>query len=381
MNKIISFLLFLVLISCTNKSSFKVTVTNPSSFDRTNEIVELPLTSIILKMQDKDFIITDMNDKQIPYQKTFDNKIIFPVSVTANNKVTYTIKEGIPEKYTPLVYGQQYPERLDDIAWENDRIAFRTYGPALQATGEKAYGFDVWVKRVPDLVVKERYRKELEDKISYHTDHGDGLDYYKVGPTLGAGTPALLVNDTIAYPYCYKTFEIVDNGPLRFTVKLTYNPLTINDNRSVVEHRTISLDAGTQMNKVTVFYKGLTEALPVVAGIVLHEPSDELVASKEEGYIAYADPADPENGQTYLGAAFPTPLKDAKAVYFSDEEKKERGANGHVLGIADYKPGSEFVYYCGAGWSKWGFETPTDWFAYVKRFSAQLKEPLKVVYE
>lgn len=381
MNKTISFLLLLVLIGCTNKNSFKVTVANPSSFDRTNEIVELPLTGIILKMQDKDFIITDANDKQIPYQKTFDNKVIFPVNITANNKVTYTIKEGSPEPYAPVVFGKLYPERVDDIAWENDRIAFRTYGPALQATGEKAYGFDIWVKRVPELVVKERYRKELEDKISYHTDHGNGLDYYKVGPTLGAGAPALIVNDSIAYPYCYKTFEIVDNGPLRFTVKLTYNPLTINENNSVIEHRTISLDAGTQMNKVTVFYKNLTESLPVAAGIVLHEPSDEFVVSKDGGYIAYADPADPENGQTYIGAAFPLALNEAKAVYFSDKEKAERGANGHILGIADYKPGSEFVYYFGAGWNKWGFETPADWFSYVKAFSTQLKEPLEVSYE
>jgi len=30
------------------------------------------------------------------------------------------------------------------VAWENDRIAFRTYGPALQATGEKAVGYDIW---------------------------------------------------------------------------------------------------------------------------------------------------------------------------------------------------------------------------------------------
>ena len=191
----------------------------------------------------------------------------------------------------------------------------------------------------------------------------------------------LLVNDTIAYPYCYKTYEILDNGPLRFTVKLTYNPLTINGNNQVIEHRTISLDAGSQLNKAIISYENLTETLPVAAGIVLHEPSEEFVANKEDGYIAYADPADPENGQTYLGAVFTNTLQDAKAVYFSDKEKTERGANGHVLGITEYNPGSQFVYYFGAGWSKWGFETPADWFDYVKTFSAQLKEPLEVTYE
>lgn len=381
MNKIAGLLSLLILVGCTSKNAVKLTVSNESSFDRTNEIVELPYPALSIKMQDKSFIIVDPDGKQIPYQITSNQMLIFPANVTANNKVTYTIKEGTPMEYTSLVYGQKYPERVDDIAWENDRIAFRTYGPALQASGEKAYGYDVWVKRVPELVVKERYRKELEDKISYHNDNGNGLDYYKVGPTLGAGASALLVNDSIVYPYCYKTYEVLDNGPLRFTVKLTYNPLTINGNDLVIEHRTISLDAGSQLNKASISYENLTETLPVVAGIVLHEPSEELVANKDEGYIAYADPADPANGQTYLGAVFTHTLQDAKAVYFSDKEKAERGANGHILGIAEYKPGSEFVYYFGAGWNKWGFETPADWFDYVKTFSAQLKEPLKITYE
>lgn len=381
MSRIASLLLLIVLAGCTSKNSFNVTVTNPSSFDRTNEIVELPYPAVSMKLQDKSFIITDAEGKQIPYQITYDQKLIFPANITANNKVTYIVKEGTPEVYASLVYGQLYPERVDDIAWENDRIAFRTYGPALQATGEKAYGFDVWVKRVPELVVKERYRKELEDGISYHADHGNGLDYYKVGPTLGAGTPALIANDSIVYPYCYKTFEIVDNGPLRFTVKLTYNPLTINNNSSVIEHRTVSLDAGSQLNKISVSYENLNETLPVVAGIVLHEPSEEFIADKDGGYIAYADPKDPENGQTYLGAAFPAQLQDAKPVVFSDKEKAERGANGHILAFSEYKPGSNFIYYAGAGWSKWGFETPQDWFEYVKLFSLQLKEPLEVSYK
>lgn len=382
MSKLIHFsLVFLCLVGCTHKSTLKIVVSNPSSFDRSQEIIELPNTVVTLKMQDKSFIVTDVNKKQIPYQITYDNKLIFPVHIPANGQVTYIITEGQPETYQAVAYGKQYPERVDDIAWENDRIAFRTYGPALQASGEKAYGFDVWVKRVPELVVQERYRKELEDGISYHVDNGNGLDYYKVGPTLGAGTPALFVNDTLAYPYCYKSYEILDNGPLRFTVRLDYHPLTINGNSSVIEHRTISLDAGSQLNKITVSYENLDETLPVAVGIVLHEPSDEYMADKENGWIAYADPKEPENGQTYLGAVFPMPLLEAKTMLFTETEKKERGANGHLLAFSEYKPGSEFTYYSGAGWSKWGFETPADWFDYVRSFRTQIQEPLEVAYQ
>ena len=64
---------------------------------------------------------------------------------------------------------------------------------------------------------------ELQRAISYHIDHGYGMDCYAVGPTLGCGTAALMQGDTIIYPYCYRTQEILDNGPLRFTVKLEFD--------------------------------------------------------------------------------------------------------------------------------------------------------------
>lgn len=67
----------------------------------------------------------------------------------------------------------------------------------------------------------------LLKELSYHIDHGHGMDCYAVGPTLGAGVAALMVDDSIIYPWCYKSQEILDNGPLRFTVRLEFNPLTV----------------------------------------------------------------------------------------------------------------------------------------------------------
>ena len=49
------------------------------------------------------------------------------------------------------------------------------------------------------------------------------MDCYTVGPTLGGGANALLNADgSLFMPLCYKTFKILDQGPLRFTVELTY---------------------------------------------------------------------------------------------------------------------------------------------------------------
>ncbi len=399
MKKIISLFLAATAFACTQEQSVDVTVTNPSAIDRSKEVTEISMDAIA-KLNGESFIISDNNGTQVPYQITYDKKIIFPVDVNANSSVTYKIKPGTPEAFSTVACGKFYPERVDDIAWENDRIAFRTYGPALQATGEQAFGYDIWTKCVSEPVVDMRYKTELDpesrakiaelrktdkkaaqelaNSISYHIDHGNGLDYYKVGPTLGAGTSALLSNDSIVYPYCYKDYEILDNGPLRFTVKLVYNPLNVKENDNIIETRILSLDAGSQLNKITLTFANLNEATPLVTGIVLHEPSTDYQADAANGYIAYADPEDPTNGQIYIGAVFPEKLSDAKAVNFSDAEKKQRGADGHVLAYATYAPGSEYTYYTGAGWSKWGFKNSAEWFKYIQDFAQKVKQPLQV---
>ncbi|MDH6534017.1 DUF4861 domain-containing protein [Parabacteroides sp. 52] len=407
MKKILGLFFLAAAFACTESKNVEITVNNPLEMNRENEVVELSpdaLSSIQAKYGDQ-FLITDAKGTEIAYQLTYDNKLIFPVSVGAKSSTVYTVVSGTPKAYSTISCGKFYPERVDDIAWENDRVAFRTYGPALQATGERAFGYDIWTKSVSHPVVEARYHKELNpetrakiaelrktdpkaarelaNSVSYHFDHGDGLDYYSVGPTLGGGTSALMTDDSIVYPYCYKTYEILDNGPLRFTVKLVYNPLTVKENDNVIETRLLSLDAGTQLNKVVLNYENLTETTPIATGIVIHEPSDVYQADATKGYIAYADPIHPENGQIYAGAVVPQiqTLKEAKAVYFSEEEKKDRKANGHVLAISDYTPGNAYTYYFGGGWSKWGFATPEDWFVYMQTAAEKINNPLTVTIQ
>lgn len=140
---------------------------------------------------------------------------------------------------------------------------------------------------------------------------------------MGAGVAALMVNDTIIYPWCYKNQEILDNGPLRFTVKLEFTPLTVKGDSTVVETRLITLDAGSHLNKTAVSYSNLKETLPIVAGIVLHEPDGAVVADAANGYITYVDPTTgPDNGKIFMGAAVPAVVKDAKP-YFSPRRKRK----------------------------------------------------------
>lgn len=404
MKKVIYLVLIGLIFACGDKKGTVVSISNTSDVERNNEVIEVDFDKLADLFEKGKFVITNSKGAEIAHQITYDNKLIFPVTVKAYEVVNYYIKAGTPSEYKTIVYGKHYPERLDDIAWENDRIAFRTYGPALQATGERAFGYDIWVKRVSELVVEQRYATELNpetqakikelrktnpqaaqelyNSVSYHIDHGNGLDYYAVGPTLGAGASALLDSQgAIVYPYCYKAYEIVDNGPLRFSVKLTYNPLTVNDNTGITETRLISLDAGSQLNKISIRFDNLLQNTPVATGIALHEPSEEYVLETTNGFIAYADPADDTNGQTYVGAVFPDKTDSTQVIYFPEKEKKERKANGHIVAVSNYKPGSTYTYYAGGGWNKWGFENHIEWFNYIKNYAKKVREPLSVTIQ
>lgn len=396
----------LFCFACNDSRTVTVTVTNPLAMERSNEMVEVSMETVTDRLGLADtaqIVVLNADGQQVPYQITYDGKVIFPAAIAAGGTATYTIQTGTPEAFDVKACGRCYPERMDDMAWENDLVAFRAYGPALQAKGERGFGYDLFTKyNTTEPMLEAMYTKELDKETlakiaelkktdpkaaaelsrerSYHIDHGYGMDCYAVGPTLGAGVAALMVNDTIIYPWCYKNQEILDNGPLRFTVKLEFTPLTVKGDSTVVETRLITLDAGSHLNKTVVSYSNLKETLPIVAGIVLHEPDGAVVADAANGYITYVDPTTgPDNGKIFMGAAVPAVVKDAKTVLFSEKEKKERNnADGHVLAVSDYEPGSEYVYYWGFAWDKADIKTADAWNRYMADFAQKVRNPLTV---
>ena len=398
----------LFCFACNDSRTVTVTVTNPLAMERSNEMVEVSMETVTDRLGLADtaqIVVLNADGQQVPYQITYDGKVIFPAAIAAGGTATYTIQTGTPEAFDVKACGRCYPERMDDMAWENDLVAFRAYGPALQAKGERGFGYDLFTKyNTTEPMLEAMYAKELDKETlakiaelkktdpkaaaelsrerSYHIDHGYGMDCYAVGPTLGAGVAALMVNDTIIYPWCYKNQEILDNGPLRFTVKLEFTPLTVKGDSTVVETRLITLDAGSHLNKTVVSYSNLKETLPIVAGIVLHEPDGAVVADAANGYITYVDPTTgPDNGKIFMGAAVPAVVKDAKTVLFSEKEKKERGgADGHVLAISEYEPGSEYTYYWGSAWDKAAIKTVDAWNAYMAEYAQKVRTPLTVTY-
>ena len=256
----------------------------------------------------------------------------------------------------------------------------------------------MWVKNTPDLEVEKRYDVELsnhgriqelkkagkteeahavEEATTYHYDHGYGLDCYKVGPTLGCGAPALMNGNELILPYCYKEYQILDNGPLRFTVHVTYNPATINGQEGVVEHRIISLDKGSNYNKCTVWYEGLKKATNLAMGLVVHqEDTESMICDKD--MVLYADPTDNPNAQNfqiYVGVVFPNGVDSTKPLLLKEAAN---GIAGHAVGIVSYQPGTKYTYYFGSAWSKNDVRTMNEWKLRSSEYLDALHTPMKV---
>lgn len=356
------------------------------------EVAEADLQTICQQLgigTDDPLTIKNAFGQEITYQKTYDGKLLLYVAVQSGSEAVFTVTKGEPSSFKSYVMGKCYPERADDITWENDLGIYRVYGPALQRSGERSFGTDVWVKNVPELVVEDRYRMHLwgvgqRDSLkrigqsteaneiyvatSFHHDHGQGLDCYGVGASLGCGAPALMRDGALLFPYCYKTYRILDNGPLRFTVELTYN--TTDD--GVTEHRLISLDRGSHFNRMTVWYDGIKETMTLATGVVLHS-EDHLLLDKN--YVLYADPTDnPKVHQSriYVGTLFP------KGV---DKTLVLKGELNHGIGMIFGYRGEPYTYYFGSAWSGYDVRTMAQWQLTAEEYLQNLTNPLKIRIE
>lgn len=400
---IISLLLLVSMKSLAGKN-VTITVTNEENEQR-QELVEVDLKTVIDKLalgEDDAFVVRNAFGQQVDYQITYDGKLLFDASVRPCGTAKFTVSKGVPEPMKTWVKGKMYPTRKDDIAWENDRGAYRVYGPALQRTGEKSFGTDVWTKNTPEIVVEDRYTADYDGNIlkniynkkgqrdkwreedlhtSFHLDHGNGLDCYSVGATLGCGTPALMDGNTLIYPYCYKEYEILDNGPLRFTVSLTYHPAKVKNDENVVEHRIMSLDKGSNFNKITVWYEGLSKPCDFASGVVIHSEDKESVVIGNN-YVHYADPTDnpnKHNFQVYVAALFPNGDVKTKMLPYDTPNK---GIEGHALGILKkLENNQKYTYYAGSAWSKGDVRTQKEWQVRIESFMNAIAMPLTVTID
>ncbi len=308
-------------------------------------------------------------------------ELIFQHDFSAGEQsATFTVEktETVAPVFPSKVFARYIPERLDDFAWENDKVAHRTYGQALAAAAEPgtvkevlvSSGLDIWSKRVDYPIVDRWYNKGHDH---YHKDEGEGMDMYGVGPSRGCGGTGIWDGQQLHVARNYKTWKIIANGPIRAIFELTYDSWSANG-VFVSETKRFTVDAGSNLDRIDSTFTVAGNVKELTIGIGLHKnPSDK---GQEPEISVTPDAAagtftqwirQKSNGS--LGTALLVP--DACAGFAADDRN-------HLV-LAKAVSGEPLRYYAGSGWSKAGeFTTQEAWNAYVAAFAARLKSPLTI---
>jgi hypothetical protein len=359
-------------------------LTNPINLDRPEEVVELPLDQVARHLrfataQLQSLIATNAATKQrIPSQlyssrpgadaDTLLLLVKLPAKGAMNVGFDLDLATTQPK---PLVFGRAIPERKDDFAWENEVVAYRIYGPALEATGEISSGVDVWSKRVPNFVVNSFYKQDHEAAVthnpalSYHNDNGVGLDSYDVGPSLGCGGTAVWADGKLNVSKNYTFAKILAAGPIRLEFEVSYAAWQA-AGTVVTETKRITLDAGSHLNKiVSTFTFDGPALLDLAAGIAIHQGGVPALPTGRSIAAVWDTPQKPSAGRIATGL-----------VSLPAEQATTKTAANHALMIFKRHSGESFTYFAGSGWSKADMPTQQDWNMYLVRFEELREHPV-----
>jgi len=389
MKKLKVLILVFVAFACAEKQpeGIIVTIKNTLDFDRSFETVEIKKTQLAsLKTNNFKVLETETNaeivSQAVDYDKDGINDVLlFQPEISANSEKTFKIiginTEKKQDSSVLKCYSRFVPERTDDYAWENNRVAFRTYGPKAQKMQEEGIkggtlssGIDAWLKRVEYPIINKWYKKNTDGTGSYHEDTGEGLDNFHVGVSRGIGGIAVHADSVYMVSKNFVSFKNITNGPIRTAFILNYAPYKING-IDVKETKYISLDYGQNLSRYTINISGTDH---ISAGITLHNKDGETTTNKENRFMSYWEPYfDSELGQGIV-------VQNKNVLLSFDEYITEEKDKSNLY--AQLKVSDNLVdYYAGFGWKKAGqFTNKEAWNNYLSRFSKCLDTPLKIKF-
>ncbi len=386
---------------CTSASAAErltVTVTHTLDIARPAETISIPWTRVneaLPQALNQQLVIKDAAGRVRPYQVTniapmgkdpkmngaTYGELLFQHDFKPGQKsATFTIEKAratVPP-FPAKTYARFVQERLDDFAWENDKLAHRTYGPALGAPapagGDKEVlvtsGMDIWFKRVPYPIVDRWYNIGHDH---YHVDEGEGIDMYNVGTTRGAGGTGIWDGKALYVGTNYKQWKILTSGPVRTVFELSYDAWDATGAK-VSEVKRFTVDAGRYFDRIDSTF-AFSGADKLTAAVGLNKrPSDK----GEEIKVDFVQNADDgtlvqwvkQRSLGDFGVALIVPVQGA--LNFAQDER-------NALVTAPVTAGQPLRYHVGAAWTRGSpFATQAAWQKHVAEEAARLRAPVSV---
>ncbi|WP_440877087.1 DUF4861 family protein [Thalassotalea sp. PLHSN55] len=277
---------------------------------------------------------------------------VFSPSATA-------VEKDIQATFEPATFARFVAERKDDFAWENDLVAFRAYGPALRQGAENA-GVDCWLKRVEQPIINLWYSRHQQG-ISYHKDHGEGLDNYHVGSSAGCGSTSLWLNSKRVPLETYTQWKIIEQSQQKTVFVLTYEKRIAGD--TYKEEKQISIELGQRLYSVTsTFWKNgdIAKVLPVTVALATHDEKAMVSVNLKNGWLSAWEILD-EYGLGTAVRVDPKQIKATKIIHSNGIKD-----NGHALFVLHTNDQGQIAYQAGYGWQKAGVITSSDkWHQYL----------------
>lgn len=383
------------LVQATEKLS--VTVSHELALARPSETITLPWSEVNLALPGaliQRIAVKDASGRVLPHQVTniaplakdpknigiAYGELIFQYSFAAGEKLaTFSVEkiDTLAPPFPTQASARLVPERLDDFAWENDKIGHRTYGPALAAPAAPGMskevlvssGLDIWCKRVPYPIVDRWYNKGHDH---YHKDEGEGMDMYNVGKSRGAGGTGIWDGHILYTSRNFSSAKVIANGPVRAIFELSYDSWDAGGTR-VAEVKRFTVDAGHYFDRVdsTFTFTG-PQQLTVAVGLN-KTPADKgqnptidvIQDSANRSLIQWIE----QSGNGAMGTAIVLPDSDGYA----------QDPLNHLI-LAQVSSGKPLRYYTGAGWIRAGeFSTGSDWKTHVAAEAIRASNPVRVV--
>lgn len=366
----------LALPVISRAATLEVTASNPLDLARPRETLEIAAADLarlgeadLTKIHVRDAkgaelvcqaIDLDGDDLRKP------DAVIFQADFAPGETRRFTVSSGKKQVFKKEQYGafgRFVRERFDDFAWENDKVAHRTYGKALETwKGEPLTSstIDVWSKRTPRMVINDWY---LAD--DYHVDHGEGADFYSAGPSRGCGGSGLWADGKLWTSANFVNSKVLANGPIRVLFELEYAPYPVGG-ASVSETKRVSLDAGSQFNRFVSRYR--FSGTSTTTAIGLKKVVGEEVRSGDGCWLAKWEPVEKRAGHQGL----------AVVVDPRDFDQITSDTLNHLVVLNETNT-TTATWWAGSCWDKAGEITSAKaWRDHVAHHARKLAEPIRI---
>lgn len=400
-------LLVTISISCsTDKKTFSFFVANPTSIDRTDELVSISLDEIL--KNHSDFNVSSFRvlfaGKEIPYQlENNEGKqfVIIVISLNPNEKGKVTVEYGKDvsvSKFKNETYAELSPKKggiyfdgkfrgpefevvesykvpsihkdhdalfkYEGPGWESEIVGYRLYLDWRNAT-------DIFGKKMKKLVLKEvGIHDTVAKDDSYHNMQEWGMDIFKVGSSLGIGSFGMWSNNKVNMVSVTDSvkYNLLKNGPVKSEFSIDYYGWLVDKNKYDL-NANISINARCRLTKCELT---INNAENLVTGLAKYEGTNFLKSGNAKGW-------------NYIGLYGKQTLANDDlgiAILYNQENANELTEDklSHVIKL---KPiNSKVDYYFTAAWVQEpnGIKNQNEFVKYLDDLLIKFNNPLVVEF-